>query len=96
MAAGKKRRPRTWCFSSARLIAQYTIEIEWWKELGQFRTWLSMIYYSTAPLTAATLLAFAALWVTQTRAPSSLPVPGLASTASTRASPRWRFCWWAT
>jgi len=23
---------------STRILAQYTIEIEWWKELGQFRT----------------------------------------------------------
>ena len=53
---------------SARVVAQYTIEIEWWKELGQFRTWLSMLYYSMAPLTAATLLAFAALWITHARA----------------------------
>jgi hypothetical protein len=53
---------------SARVLAQYTIEIEWWKELGQFRTWLSMLYYSMAPLTAATLLAFAALWITHARA----------------------------
>src|ERR1035437_1189582 len=53
---------------SARVLASYTIEIEWWKELGQFRTWLSMLYYSLAPLTAATLLAFAALWIAHARA----------------------------
>jgi uncharacterized membrane protein (UPF0182 family) len=53
---------------SARVLASYTIEIAWWKELGQFRTWLSMLYYSTAPLTAATLLAFAALWIAHARA----------------------------
>jgi uncharacterized membrane protein (UPF0182 family) len=53
---------------SARVLASYTIEIQWWKELGQFHTWLSMLYYSLAPLTAATLLAFAALWVAHARA----------------------------
>ena len=53
---------------SARVLASYTIEIEWWKELGQFRTWLSILYYSMAPLTAATLLAFAALWIAHARA----------------------------
>jgi hypothetical protein len=53
---------------SARVLASYTIEIEWWKELGQFRTWLSILYYSLAPLTAATLLAFAALWIAHARA----------------------------
>lgn len=53
---------------SARVVALYTIEIEWWKELGQFRTWLSMLYYNLAPLTAATLLAFAVLWIAHARA----------------------------
>ena len=38
---------------SARSLASYTIEVEWWKELGQFRTWLSMLYYSLAPVTGA-------------------------------------------
>jgi uncharacterized protein len=53
---------------SARSFASYAIEIQWWKELGQFNTWLSMLYYSLAPLAAATLLAFAALWITHARA----------------------------
>ncbi|MGA2194012.1 MAG: UPF0182 family protein, partial [Bryobacteraceae bacterium] len=52
----------------ARSFASYAIEIEWWKELGQFHTWLSMLYYSVAPVTLATLLAFAALWITHARA----------------------------
>src|SRR5437016_2100755 len=53
---------------SARSFATYAIEIQWWKELGQFNTWLSMLYYSLAPLAIATLLAFAALWITHARA----------------------------
>jgi len=52
----------------ARWIASYAIEIAWWKELGQFRTWLSMLYYGLAPVAAATLLAFAVLWITHARA----------------------------
>jgi hypothetical protein len=52
----------------ARSIASYAIEIAWWKELGQFRTWLSMLYYSVAPVTLATLIAFAVLWMTHARA----------------------------
>jgi len=28
----------------ARSFAGYAIEIEWWKELGQLKTWLSMLY----------------------------------------------------
>jgi uncharacterized membrane protein (UPF0182 family) len=52
----------------ARSMASYAIDIEWWKELGQFRTWLSMLYYGAAPVAAATLLAFGALWLTHARA----------------------------
>jgi len=52
----------------ARSFASYAIEIEWWKELGQFHTWLSMLYYSIAPVALATLFGFAALWITHARA----------------------------
>ncbi len=52
----------------ARSFATYVIEIEWWKELGQFNTWLSMLAYSSVPLAAATLLAFAVLWMAHARA----------------------------
>lgn len=51
-----------------RSFSSYAIEIEWWKELGQLNTWFSMLYYSIAPVTAATLLAFAALWISHARA----------------------------
>ena len=52
----------------ARTIASYAIEVAWWKELGQFRTWLSMLAYSVAPLAAATVVAFVALWIAHARA----------------------------
>ena len=52
----------------ARSLASYAIEVKWWKELGQFNTWLKMLYYGLAPLLAATLVAFAALWLTHARA----------------------------
>jgi uncharacterized protein len=52
----------------ARSIASYIIEVEWWKELGQLNTWFSMLTYSLAPLAAATVLAFAALWLSHARA----------------------------
>src|SRR5580692_8199620 len=52
----------------ARSMASYAIEIAWWKELGQFRTWMSMLYYSVAPVTLATLVAFLVLWLTHARA----------------------------
>ena len=54
--------------AGARSMASYAIEVAWWKELGQFRTWLSMLYYSVAPVALATLLAFAVLWITHARA----------------------------
>jgi uncharacterized protein len=52
----------------ARSIASYAIEIEWWKELGQFRTWINMLYYGFAPVAIATLAAFLVLWITHARA----------------------------
>ena len=51
-----------------RSAASYVIEVEWWKELGQLNTWLSMLWYSVAPVVAATLLAFAILWLAHARA----------------------------
>jgi len=51
-----------------RSLASYAIEIAWWKELGQFETWLSMLTYSLAPLAGATLLAFLVMWIAHSRA----------------------------
>ena len=51
----------------ARSLAHYVIEFEWWKELGQVETWLDMLSYSILPAAAATLLAFAGLWVAHAR-----------------------------
>ncbi|HEX3877864.1 MAG TPA: UPF0182 family protein [Bryobacteraceae bacterium] len=53
---------------AARTIASYVIEVQWWSELRQLDTWLSMLTYSIAPLTAATLVAFAVLWLAHARA----------------------------
>jgi uncharacterized membrane protein (UPF0182 family) len=52
----------------ARSIASYAIEVKWWEEMGQFNTWLKMLYYGIAPVAAATILTFAILWVTHARA----------------------------
>ncbi len=52
----------------ARSIASYTIDFQWWNEMGQLNTWFSLLTYSVAPLIGATLLAFAALWVAHARA----------------------------
>ncbi len=55
-------------FIGARTLASVLIDYEWWKELGQVETWLSMYLYSVGPLAAATALAFAVLWWTHARA----------------------------
>ena len=52
----------------ARSIASYTIDFQWWSEMGQLNTWLSLLSYSVAPMIAATLLAFAILWLAHARA----------------------------
>ena len=52
----------------ARSIASYTIEVKWWQELGQFDTWLKILYYSLAPVAAGTIVAFIVLWITHARA----------------------------
>ena len=75
----------------ARSFAGYAIEIEWWKELGQLNTWFSMLYYSIAPVAAATLLAFAALWICpcarpQVRRHAARRAPPLRATLHARAA----------
>jgi len=52
----------------ARSLASFSIEYQWWKELGQVDTWFNMLAYGFVPLLAATLLAFGALWLAHARA----------------------------
>ena len=49
-------------------MATYAIEVAWRKELGQFNTWLRMLWYSLVPQAAATLLSFVVLWTAHARA----------------------------
>ena len=44
------------------VAANFTFEYNWWKEVGQVGTWISMLWYTIAPFAAGTLLAFMALW----------------------------------
>ena len=53
---------------SARSIASFVIEYHWWREMGQFSTWVSMLLYRVTPAVAASLLAFAVLLLTHARA----------------------------
>ena len=48
-------------------IAGYVIEYQWWKEMGQTETWLDMLWYGLAPVVAATVLAFVALFMAHAR-----------------------------
>jgi uncharacterized protein len=53
---------------AGRSIAEFIIEYEWWKEMGQLPTWESIIIYSFVPQTLAALLAFVLLWLAHARA----------------------------
>src|ERR1700681_1345731 len=53
-----------WASSTA---ADFVIEYNWWKEIGQVNTWVGMLWYSIAPAAAGSLVAFLALWVAHSR-----------------------------
>jgi uncharacterized protein len=50
-------------FVAARFVSSWTIDYQWWKEMGQLRTWFSMLAYSVIPTAAATLIAFVVFWI---------------------------------
>src|SRR6266478_1345852 len=50
----------SWAASTA---ANFIIEYNWWKEVGQVDTWIGMLWYSIAPAAAGAFVAFIALWV---------------------------------
>ena len=49
------------------IAADFVIEYNWWKEIGQVNTWVGMLWYSIAPAAAGSLVAFLALWVAHAR-----------------------------
>jgi uncharacterized membrane protein (UPF0182 family) len=49
------------------IAANFIIEYNWWKEVGQVGTWISMLWYSIAPFAAGALVAFIALWMAHAR-----------------------------
>ncbi len=53
-----------WAITTA---ANFIIEYNWWREIGQVGTWISMLWYSIAPFVAGALVAFIALWVAHAR-----------------------------
>ncbi|MBS1824358.1 MAG: UPF0182 family protein [Acidobacteria bacterium] len=54
--------------SMVRQSAEWVLEYEWWKEMRQFETLVSMILYGVVPSMVAVLLAFVVLWLTHARA----------------------------
>lgn len=50
-----------------RWLASYAIEYQWWKEMGQVPTWLSMLLYGVAPAAACVIVFFCLLWVAHAR-----------------------------
>src|SRR6202166_1787422 len=53
-----------WASSTA---ADFVIEYNWWKEIGQVNTWVGMLWYSIAPAAEGSLVAFFPLWVAHAR-----------------------------
>ncbi len=53
--------------AGARTVAGWVLDYQWWKELGQVSTWISMMLYSVGPGLACWLLAFVVLWITHAR-----------------------------
>ncbi|MFN7937443.1 MAG: UPF0182 family protein [Bryobacteraceae bacterium] len=54
--------------SMVRKSAEWVLEYEWWREMRQFETLVSMILYGVVPSMVAVLLTFVVLWVAHARA----------------------------
>ncbi|MBV9770981.1 MAG: UPF0182 family protein [Bryobacterales bacterium] len=50
-------------FVALRWLCTYAIDYQWWKEMGQLRTWFSILAYSLIPATGATVIAFIIFWI---------------------------------
>ena len=50
-------------FVAARWLCSWAIDYQWWKEMGQLRTWFSILAYSLIPTTGATIIAFIVFWI---------------------------------
>ena len=54
--------------TSLRWLASFAIDYQWWKEVGQLRTYFSMMAYAVIPAAIATIIGFIAFWVSHARA----------------------------
>ena len=52
---------------AATIVADFIIDYNWWKEVGQVSTWISMLWYSIAPFAVSAVAAFIALWIAHAR-----------------------------
>lgn len=52
---------------SARAIARFVIEYQWWQEMEQLETWYRMLSFNYLPGLAAALLVFAIFWIAHAR-----------------------------
>jgi hypothetical protein len=50
-------------FWAVTIACDFIIDYNWWNEVGQVSTWISMLWYSIAPIGAGFLVALIALWV---------------------------------
>ena len=55
-------------FIAVRWLCSWAIDYQWWKEMGQLRTWFSILAYSLIPTTGATIIAFVVFWIAHTLA----------------------------
>ena len=55
-------------FIGIRLFSSWTIDYQWWQEMGQLRTWFSMLAYSVVPTAVAMIVAFAIFFIAHARA----------------------------
>jgi len=53
---------------SARTIASFVIEYQWWQEMGQLSTWINMLIYRVTPMIAAVLVTWVVLLLVHSRA----------------------------
>lgn len=52
---------------SARAIARFVVEYQWWQEMGQTETWYRMLAYNNLPGFCVALVFFAAFWIAHAR-----------------------------
>jgi uncharacterized membrane protein (UPF0182 family) len=51
----------------ARAIASWMLDYQWWREMGQFETWISMMIYGVAPVIVLAIIAAMVFWMAHAR-----------------------------